>query len=227
VRVLVVDDNPVVLRGMQSLLGDVDDVEQVLLADNGVTALEMLRSHDVDVMCLDVRMPLMDGLEVVAQVAHELPVVMLTHSEEPEVIGKALAAGARGYLVHGTFGVDEVMSALRTCLRGGLVLGATAADVVLRRAERAGEAPPAQAGQGGLAGDLTEREREIVLGVTRGLSNAAIGRELFLSEKTVKNHLNRIYAKVAVHSRTELVAAWFGTGHGPSGPGGSGPSVGP
>jgi DNA-binding NarL/FixJ family response regulator len=221
--VLVVDDNPVVLRGMQSLLEDVDDVEQVLLADNGVAALEMLRSHDVDVMCLDVRMPLMDGLEVVAQVAGQLPVVMLTHSEEPEVIQKALDGGARGYLVHGTFGVDEIMSALRTCLRGGLVLSETAADVVLRRTDRVGGEQAADAGQGALVGDLTEREREIVLGVTRGLSNAAIGRELFLSEKTVKNHLNRIYAKVAVHSRTELVAAWYGT----SVPDGSRPSVGP
>lgn len=233
-KVLVVDDNPIVLRGMQTLLEDVPEVRDVLTAVNGRDALARLAQHDdVDLVCLDVRMPLLDGLGVLDAVAADLPVIMLTHSEEPAVIAEALAKGARGYLVHGTFGVDELVSALRTCVRGGMVLGQDAASVMLRRQAGGGAAPaPADTGSVGsgattvavsrLRGRLTDREVEIVQAVVRGLSNAAVGAELYLTEKTVKNHLNRIYAKVGVRSRTELVAAWHGT----CGPAGLGPSVG-
>ncbi|MGL4173866.1 MAG: response regulator [Actinomycetota bacterium] len=206
-KVLVVDDNPIMIRGMRALLTEVSSVVEVLTAVNGQDALIVLeKCPDIDVVCLDVRMPLMDGISVVQRIGGRWPVIMLTHSDDRGVIEKALDAGARGYLVHGTFGVPELTSALLTCRAGGLVLGKGPAAVIRERTVSGGPLPGEV-----LAGVLTEREGQIANGVARGLSNAQVGRELFLSEKTVKNNLNRIYAKVGVRSRTELVAVWHGT----------------
>jgi DNA-binding NarL/FixJ family response regulator len=217
VKVLVADDNPVVLRGMEVLLGDSGAVSGVLTAPDGEQALVLLAEHpDVDVVCLDVRMPRLDGLGVLDEVAVRTACLMLTHSEEPEVVADALARGARGYLVHGTFEVPELLAALHTCRAGGLVLGRVAAAAVMSGgAPRppSSSAPAGPPAQGPTDGDrmrdlLTDREAEIVDGVLQGLSNAAIGQRLHLSEKTVKNNLNRVYAKVGLGNRVELVAAW-------------------
>lgn len=216
-KVLVVDDNPVVLRGMEVLLTDSPSVTTVLTAHDGEHALELLEDHpDVDVVCLDVRMPRLGGLGVLDAVAQRYACLMLTHSDEPEVVADALTRGARGYLVHGTFTVDELLAALHTSRAGGLVLGRVAAAAVMGNGAVARrpaapapepEEPPATAGDE-MSLLLTAREQEIVDGVLQGLSNAAIGRRLFLSEKTVKNNLNRVYAKVGMSNRVELVAAW-------------------
>ena len=215
-KVLVADDNPVVLRGMEVLLTDSGAVSLVLTAADGEQALAVLADHpDVDVACLDVRMPRLGGLGVLDEVADRTPCLMLTHSEEPEVVADALARGARGYLVHGTFEVPELLAALQSCRAGGLVLGrVAAASVLYGGAQRRAPSSPGRAeGAGPTDGDrlralLTEREAEIVDGVLQGLSNAAIGQRLHLSEKTVKNNLNRVYAKVGLANRVELVAAW-------------------
>jgi len=218
VKVLVADDNPVVLRGMEVLLTDSGAVSCVLTAGDGEQALALLARHpDVDVVCLDVRMPRLGGLGVLDEAAATFPCLMLTHSDQAEVVADALARGARGYLVHGTFEVPELLAALQSCRSGGLVLGRVAAAAVMAggapRPPSSSSTPATPTGEGATDGDrmrdlLTEREAEIVDGVLQGLSNAAIGQRLYLSEKTVKNNLNRVYAKVGLSNRVELVAAW-------------------
>lgn len=209
-KVLVVDDNPIVRAGLQAMLEDVTIVESVGEASNGAMALEELRSNDYDVVFLDVRMPVMDGLEALRHIDHEVPVVMLTHSEEPDIIRETLNAGARGYLVHGTFGEGELVSALTTCLNGGMVLSPAAVSVALSPAGAGADgAAGTGPGQRGAEFGLTPREEELLGALSEGLSNAAIAKRLFLSEKTVKNHLNRIYAKLQVSSRGEAIVIWL------------------
>lgn len=207
-RVLVADDNPVVRAGMVAMLSSLDDVDQVLTAPDGAQALEHVEAGGVDAAFLDVRMPVLDGLAALRLMAGRVPVVMLTHSDEPEIVSEALALGARGYLVHGTFTADELVAALRVCRSGGLLLGSTVASAYtagprVQPVDPGG--PPPE-----LLARLTEREREVMECVSRGLTNGAVARELFLSEKTVKNHLNRIFVKLGLTSRAEAMAAWHG-----------------
>ena len=206
-RVLVADDNPVVRAGMVAMLGDLDGVDAVVTAADGAQALERARASSPDAVFLDVRMPRMSGLEVLAELGGDTPVVMLTHSDEPEVVREAMHRGARGYLVHGTFGEDDLTAALRVCSQGGMLVGPAVAAALRAPAEPVRPGPP-QA----LLDQLTPREAEIMAALAQGLTNAEIARLLFLSEKTVKNHLNRIYVKVGLRSRAEAVSAWLGAG---------------
>lgn len=206
-RVLVVDDNPIVRVGLRTMLTDLPQVREVVEAVNGRQALERLAGPDrFDVVFLDVRMPVLDGIGALEGISGT-PVVMLTSSDEPETIRRALALGARGYLVHGEFGEAELVAALATCSQGGMVLSPPAVEAMFAPAPAADPADATQARAERLG--LTAREAELVSALADGLSNAQIAKRLFLSEKTVKNHLNRIYAKMAVTSRAEAIVAWL------------------
>ncbi len=203
-RVLVVDDNPIVRIGLRTMLADLPQVTEVVEAANGEQALAAVAGADrFDVVLLDVRMPVMDGLTAL-QGMQGIPVVMLTSAEDGDTVRRALALGAKGYLVHGEFGEAELLAALATCSQGGMVLSPPAAEAMT--APPSAPAPPQdRAARLG----LTAREAELVGALADGLSNAQIAKRLFLSEKTVKNHLNRIYTKMAVASRTEAIVAWL------------------
>lgn len=204
-RVLVVDDNPIVRIGLRTMLTDLPQVTEVVEAANGAQALaELGRPERFDIVLLDVRMPVMDGLTAL-DAMRGTPVVMLTSSEDSATVKRALALGAKGYLVHGEFGEAELLATLATCSQGGMVLSPPAAEALATPDVPAGT-PADRAARLG----LTAREAELVDALAGGLSNAQIAKRLFVSEKTVKNHLNRIYAKMAVSSRTEAVVAWLG-----------------
>ena len=206
-KVLVADDNPVVRAGMVAMLGDLEMVDAVVTAADGVAALRLAGEPGVDAVFLDVRMPLKSGLEVLAELGRDVPVVMLTHSQEPEVVREAIERGARGYLVHGTFAEDDLVAALRVCSQGGVFIAPGVANAFLRNStqpERTG--PPRE-----LLAQLTQREVEIMAAVGSGMSNLAIAKTLYLSEKTVKNHLSRIYVKCGFRTRAEAVSAWHGS----------------
>lgn len=214
-RVLVADDNAVVRLGVQAVLEQCSGVEAVLHAADGVEALEVARAEHPDLVLLDVRMPHRDGIDVLAELSVLAPVLMLTHSDEPETIRAALDNGAKGYLVHGELTVDEIEAAVCTCVSGGMVLGRQAAEVVMRAPRR----PDPNA----VRELLSRREQQIMDAVAQGLSNAEIAAEEFLAPKTVKNHVNNIYAKLGVSSRAQAVARWLGVaGSGPSHPSAAG-----
>lgn len=209
IRVLVVDDNAVVRRGVAALLGAADDIDVVGEAADGKEGVRLARELAPDVVLCDVRMPVMDGVAAAAAMSGETRVMMLTYSEEEDRVAAAINAGASGYLVHGRFDPDELERAVRDLAAGHNVLSPAVVPVVFDALRRtAGESSPSDGGQGPT--ELTAREREVMNLLCTGRSNREVAEALFVSEKTVKNHLNRIYAKLGVTSRTEAIARWLG-----------------
>lgn len=196
-KVLVVDDNPVMRAGLGAMLRTIEEVSEVVEAGDGRRALEILSATvpPVDLVFLDERMPGMDGVAVLEHIP-DVPVVMLTNADDAPTIRRAVAAGAKGYLVYGEFGEAELVAALHLCRTGGTVFGPTAA------AAQSVGTPAVRYG-------FTERERSLVEALCEGLSNQQIAHRLFLSEKTVKNNLNRMYAKMGVRSRSEAIITWL------------------
>lgn len=208
--VLIVDDNDVIRSGLRSLLEADGSIRVVGEAGNGKVALELAREHRPEVTLLDVRMPVMGGLDAVEPLSKLGKVLMLTYSDEDEVVAAAIRAGASGYLVHGQFGTDELVAAVRRVAAGGSALSPTVAPALFD-AVRQGEAAAPPSGKDDLRARLTARETEILDHIAKGRSNTEIARELFVDEKTVKNHINRAYAKLQVKNRAEAIATWLGT----------------
>lgn len=220
VRVMVVDDNPVVRSGLVALLETSDQIEVIAEAGDGQRAIELTDLLQPDIVLLDVRMPLVDGVEAADKLSQTTRVLMLTYTDDPDTVRSAIRNGAVGYLVHGTFTADELEAAVFGAVAGTAnPLSPVAVSAVLDGIKSA----PAP----GTSGDrcdlelhraalgLSTREAEVMDRMTAGLTNGEIARELFLSEKTVKNHVNRIYAKLGVESRAAAIALWLGTANQP------------
>jgi DNA-binding NarL/FixJ family response regulator len=204
-RVLIVDDNAVLRRGVVSLLEVADGIQVVGEAGTGKEAIALAKECSPDVVLLDVRMPVMDGIEAAGPLSKIAKVMMLTYSEEEERVSAAIRAGASGYLVHGRFTPEELERAVTDLAAGHNVISPAVVSVVFD-ALREGPGVEKKTGPGA----LTERESEIMNLLAQGRSNGAIAGELFISEKTVKNHINRIYAKLGVANRAEAIAAHLG-----------------
>jgi len=210
IRVLLVDDNAIVRRGIASLLAESPEIEVVGEAADGRQAIARAAEVKPDVVCLDVRMPVMDGVAAAGPLSEKSKVLMLSYSDEQHLVTGAIRNGAAGYLVHGRFEPEELERRIVAVARGEMVLSPAVTPAVfdaLRRAPGADNDPR----QEGL-GALTAREREILNLLARGRSNRDIAEELFITNKTVKNHLSRIYEKISVHSRAEAIALWLGVG---------------
>ncbi|MQA85136.1 MAG: response regulator [Streptosporangiales bacterium] len=211
VRVLVVDDNPVVRSGLASLLEASGEIEVIGEAGDGRRAVELAEQVRPDVVLLDVRMPLVDGVEAAEPLSRVARVLMLTYTDDPDTVRSSIRRGACGYLVHGTFTAEELGRAVREAAAGAHPLSPAAASAVMDavRSAPSGTGVDSAAVRAGLG--LSVREAEVMDLIARGRSNGEIARELFLSEKTVKNHVNRIYAKLSVESRGAAIARWLGT----------------
>lgn len=210
-RILIVDDSPVVRMGLRALLSTEDDLEVVGEAGDGDEGMELASDVEPDVVLLDVRMPKRDGISVIAELAATATVIMMTFTEETHIIQDALHRGASGYLVHGTFDAQFLAAMIRQCaagsgafsgpalaaLRGGTKdLGATTTDGV-----RAGGGPQTTA--------LSPRQIEVMELVAEGRTNQQIAAQLFLAEKTVKNHINAIFSELGVDSRAAAIVLWL------------------
>ena len=224
VTVVVVDDNSVIRMGLCSLIGASDHLRVVGEAADGEEAVRVVRATLPDVVLLDVRMPRRDGVQVAAEVRQWSKVLMLTYSDAPEVVRGAIEAGANGYLVHGQFQPHELERAVLAVAEGAFLLSETAAGAV--RGMFA--APPAPAAPTRPDVGLSARQQEVMELVAAGRTNPEIAAECFLSEKTVKNHINHIFAKLGVRTRAEAVSVWLGgTPDLGTGPAGMGPGLGP
>jgi DNA-binding NarL/FixJ family response regulator len=221
-RVLIADDNPVIRMGLRILLDPEPDLEVVAEASDGDQAVALAAQHDPDVVLLDVRMPGRGGLEVLPTLVEQACVLMLTSSDEDETIRTALAVGARGYLVYGTVDEKAIVASIRTAARGGSVLSGGLAMALLgpRPTPTAGATVaaelPGPRSFDAPGGVLSEREVAVMDLLAAGRSNAEIAGQLYLAPKTVKNHINRIFAKLQVSTRAQAMAFWLGSaGSGP------------
>ncbi|MGH3459349.1 response regulator [Aeromicrobium sp.] len=204
IRTLIVDDNAIVRMGLRNLLDAHVGIEVVGEAVDGEAAVRMNAELDPDVVLCDVRMPGLDGVGAATQMSPTTNVVMLTYTDDLDVIRGAMAAGAKGYLVHGAHQPDEIVAAVVSASRGSSVLGPAAAKALL-----AGQTPQRPAADRHAWG-LTTREAEVMEHVATGKSNREIARVCFLAEKTVKNHLNNIFPKLGVTTRAEAISLWLG-----------------
>ncbi|MEV5877227.1 response regulator transcription factor [Streptomyces sp. NPDC052101] len=230
-RLLVADDNPVVRAGLTALLSGRDDTTVVAEATDGREAYEAALRHRPDVILLDVRMPGVDGISALPHLVRLAPVMMLTYSHETETVREALRLGAGGYLVHGEFTTEQLVRAVRDVREGRphVTPGAAKALLMQLRANTPAHANPQvpyflgenspqelsqlQSSMGQSFRSrfrLSAREAEIMDLIASGMTNQQIAAACFISEKTVKNHINRIFAKLQTTTRSQAAAKWLG-----------------
>ncbi len=204
IRVVIVDDHPVVRRGLRALLETLENVDVVGEATDGSLAVREVQITRPDVALMDVQMPVMDGIEATRRIRESCPevaVLILTMLDDDATVFTAMQAGARGYLLKGA-DQDEIARGLRAVVAGEVIFGPGVAAQVLRFFS----APPPTSGVGGLSfPELTERELSILDQLAAGHRTSVIAATLHLSPKTVSNHLTSIFAKLQVASRAEAI----------------------
>jgi DNA-binding NarL/FixJ family response regulator len=201
-RVVVADDQAAVREPLAAVLGLSEDIDVVAAAADGSEVLTAVAAGPVDVVLMDLRMPVMDGIEATRRLSEEYPevavVVLTTFADDDSILG-ALSAGARGYLTKNA-GRQDITRAIRAAAAGQSVLDREVQDRLLAtvraKAPVLGQALPE---------DLTPREREVLTLIGQGLPNRGIAEKLFISEATVKTHINNLFAKAGIRDRADAV----------------------
>lgn len=211
-RVLLADDQPLVLAGFRRVLSRAEGLQIVGEAADGAEAVAAARQLRPDVIVMDIRMPIIDGLTATERILaadDDARVLVLTTFDLDEYVFRALRAGASGFLLKDT-PLDELVLAIRLVARGD---GLLAPSVTRRVIEEFARRPvPATAGPDGPLPELSGREREVLQEVVQGLSNAEIAKKLFVSEATVKTHVRSMLFKLGLRDRTQLVIAAYESG---------------
>src|SRR5262245_35578128 len=190
IRIMVIDDQAVVRQGFVALINTVPDMSVVAEGTNGQQAIELYRQHKPDVTLIDLRMPVMTGVEAISGIRSEFPdarLIVLTTYDGDEDIYRSLQAGARGYLLKDVF-FEELESTIRAVFAGQRRIPAAIADKLAERMATT---------------ELTAREMEVLELIVRGNSNKEIGATLNISEATVKSHINNLLSKLGVTDRTQ------------------------
>jgi len=209
IRVIVADDQAIARQGMRMILDSADDVEVIAEAVDGLDAVSRAERLRPDVVLMDIRMPHLDGLEATRRLRHlaGTEVVIITTFDLDEYVLEALRAGAVGFLLKDA-PPERMIEAVRSVARGDALV---APEVTRRLLDRFVEATPARAGDARLD-ELTPRERDVLLELAAGHSNADIAARLFLEESTVKGHVRRLLAKLGLASRVQAVIFAYETG---------------
>jgi DNA-binding NarL/FixJ family response regulator len=209
IRVLVADDQSMVRAGFRMLLADEEDIEVVAEASNGVEAVDKAARFHPSVVLMDIRMPELDGLEATRRILaadDKARILILTTFDLDEYIYEALSAGASGFVLKDA-PPEQLIAAVRTVAAGDALLSPSVTKRVIKQFTRAPHsAPPRE------LADLTERELDVFRLIARGLSNAEIGRELYISDTTVKTHITHILQKLNLRDRVQAVVLAYETG---------------
>jgi len=212
IRVILVDDQELVRSGLRMLIDASDDVAVVGEAGNGIDALNLLARVPADVALVDVRMPLMDGVETTRRVAASnltTKIIVLTTFDLDEYAFAALKAGASGFLLKDVR-PDDLLSAIRAVAAGDAVVAPSTTRRLLDR--MAGRLPDMDSPDDNKLNSLTDREREVLIEIARGATNTEIGKNLFMAEGTVKTHVGHLLAKLGCRDRIGLVLMAYETG---------------
>ncbi|MEV4132131.1 response regulator transcription factor [Dactylosporangium sp. NPDC049742] len=199
-RILIVDDHPIVREGLRAVLGGEPDLTVVADCGGGHDAVRLAGELRPDLVLMDLRLPDLDGITAIARITtagHAAVLVLTTYDTDGDVV-RAVAAGATGYLLKGC-SREELTAAIRAAARGETAIAAPAATRLARHMR-------------GAVPQLTARELQVLRCVARGLSNPETGRELFVSEATVKSHVMRIFDKLGVKDRTAAVTTAMARG---------------
>jgi DNA-binding NarL/FixJ family response regulator len=202
IRILIVDDHPVVRDGLRGIFAGEDGFEVVAEAENGADAVARAKAHDPDVVLMDLRMPEMDGVAAIGELTKaevRARVLVLTTFDRDSDVLPAIEAGATGYLLKDA-PRDELLRAVRSAAAGETVLSPTVASRLLDQVRQ----PPKET--------VSQRELEVLQLVSAGATNREVAERLFISEATVKTHLLHIYAKLGVNDRAAAVGAAFERG---------------
>ena len=209
IRVVVVDDQALVRGGFAMVLDHQPDIEVVAEAGNGVEAVAVVHQHRPDVVLMDIRMPEMDGLQATARIVEDLGgavrVLILTTFEPDEYVYRALRAGASGFVLK-DIPPEQLVVAVRTVASGGALL---APSITRRLIGQFAAQRTVDTGLAAQLGQLTARERDVVVAVARGLSNAEIAAELFIGPATVKSHVSSVLTKLGLRDRAQIVVVAY------------------
>jgi DNA-binding NarL/FixJ family response regulator len=215
IRLLVVDDDPLVRSGLGLILGGAPAIEVVAQAANGREGIAAVAEHRPDVVLMDIRMPVMDGIEATAAIVAEPDpprVIVLTTFDADEYVLRALAAGASGFLLKDTT-PEDIVAAVHKVASGQPMLSPSVTSTLIQQVTTQRSPERSLAARARLD-RLTERERDVALAVGRGLSNAEIAAELYLSVPTVKAHIGRLFQKLGVDNRVQIALCVHGAGLG-------------
>lgn len=215
VRVLLVDDQPLVRSGLGVLISDTEDLEVVAEAGNGADAVRLAAEHGPDVVVMDIRMPGMDGIEATRLITREPDaprVLVLTTFDEDEHVYGALRAGASGFAVK-DMALDDILAAIRVVAAGdALIAPGVTRRLIADFVRSPGSGPGAPRRDGRSLAGITDREREVLTLVGRGRSNTEIAEELFISVATAKAHVARLFTKLDARDRVHLVIMAYEAG---------------
>ena len=209
IRVLVADDQSMVRAGFRMLLGGEEDIEVVAEANNGLEAVAKAAKFEPNLILMDIRMPELDGLEATRRILaadSEARILVLTTFDLDEYVYEALRAGASGFVLKDD-SPEQLLAAIRTVAAGDALLSPAVTKRVIQKFARTPRpAPPKE------IDELSEREQEVFRLMTRGLSNAEIGKQLFISETTVKTHVTHILQKLNLRDRVQAVVLAYQAG---------------
>jgi DNA-binding NarL/FixJ family response regulator len=209
IKVLVADDQSLVRAGFRMLLSDQPDIEVVAEAVNGAEAVDKAARFQPTVVLMDIRMPELDGLHATRRILAADPaarVLMLTTFDLDEYIYEALSAGASGFVLKDD-PPEQLLAAIRTVAAGDALLSPAVTKRVIRKFTRDMRPEPPSG-----VDELTEREREVFRLLADGMSNAEIGRELYISDTTVKTHITHVLQKLGLRDRVQAVVMAYRTG---------------
>lgn len=205
IRVMIVDDHPTFVQGLQFVVSTTESIAVVTVAENGAEAVEQAAELQPDVILMDLHMPVMNGIDATAQIKATSPniaILVLTMLEDDDSVFAAMRAGASGYLLKGA-DKDEIVRAIQAVFAGEMIFGPGIAQRVMRYFQSQPtqhEADPSAAFP-----QLTERERELLGLIAAGHDNSTIASELVLSRRTVRNHISNIFSKLQVAHRAQAI----------------------